>query len=153
MNDLAYVMAYFCKNYPHKNEISNARLTKMVYLADLFSVETRNIPITKIKWYFDNYGPYVDSIKNEAENNPIFEAINNETIYGTPKLQIKLTDNSLNLPNESRDYDYILDKVIQETKHLNWNDFIRHVYNTNPVKQARRYSYLNLNSAGSHKQS
>lgn len=147
MNDLAYVMAYFCKNYPHKNEISNARLTKMVYLADLFSIEKRQIPITKIRWYFDNYGPYVDSIKIEAENNNIFQTIADKTIYGTPKLQIKLADNSLDLRNESRDYDNILNRVIQETKHLNWNDFISYVYNTDPVKNARRYSYLNLNPA------
>lgn len=137
-------MAYLCKHYPFESEISNARLTKMVYLADWFAVQQFNHQLTNINWYFDNYGPYVNDVVNEANNNPIFKIISGQTIYGTPKLQIKLSErfnDDLELPDNEQ---YILDKVIQETKSLNWNNFIQYVYNTPPVKNAYRYSYLDL---------
>jgi hypothetical protein len=34
MAELKDIIAYYCKQYPHKAELSKARLTKMVYLAD-----------------------------------------------------------------------------------------------------------------------
>jgi len=34
MKKLANIIAYLSSNYPHKNELSKARLTKLVYLAD-----------------------------------------------------------------------------------------------------------------------
>lgn len=143
MNNLTLTMAYICKHYPYKQEISNARLTKMVYLADFFSVQQNGNQLTNIQWYFDNYGPYVDNIRHEAEYNHLFEAVSSTTIYGTPKLQIKLTQDA-ELPPLQPEMKKILDRVIDETKHLNWNDFINYVYNTSPVKNGHRYTYLDL---------
>ena len=42
MAKLVDVVGYLCEHYPHKAELSKARLTKMVYLADwnLLSNET-----------------------------------------------------------------------------------------------------------------
>jgi hypothetical protein len=34
MATLGDVMAYLCEHYPHKDDLSKARLTKLVYLAD-----------------------------------------------------------------------------------------------------------------------
>ncbi len=144
MNKLALVMAYFCRNYPYKHEISNARLTKMIYLADLFSTQKYGTQLTDIKWYFDSYGPFVHDVEVEADSNPKFEIVSGVTIYGTPKRQIQFIDNDfiINIPQE---YQVILDEVIEQTKLLNWNEFIRFVYNTPPVKNTYRYSYLDLN--------
>mgnify|MGYP000078058339 CR=1 FL=1 len=146
MNKLASIMAYFCKNYPFKHEISNARLTKMVYLADWLSTQKYGYQLTDIKWYFDNYGPFVHDIEKEAYDNPKFEIISGMTVYGTPKRQIQLVDTniSINIPVEVQT---ILDKVINDTKVLNWNDFIKFIYNTAPVRNSYRYSYLDLNQS------
>lgn len=143
MSKLAPLMAYICKYYPFKSDISNARLTKMIYLADWFSMKEKGVQLTNIKWYFDNYGPYVDKIREEAEHNPIFESVSSTTIYGTPKLQIKLAEN-VNIPSVDSETQIILDKVIDETKSLNWNDFINYIYNTSPVQNGYRYTYLDL---------
>lgn len=143
MNKLALVMAYFCRNYPFKNEISNARLTKMIYLADWLSTQRYGTQLTNITWYFDNYGPFVHDIETEAYVNPKFEIISGMTIYGTPKRQIQFIDNNF-IINISPSEKLILDEVINKTKLLNWNDFIKFIYNTPPVKNAYRYSYLDL---------
>ena len=143
MNNLPLIMAYFCVNYPFKDEISNARLTKMVYLADLYSIQKFGNQLTNIRWYFDNFGPFVHDIENEAYRNTDFEIISGLTMYGTPKRQIRFLHNSVNyeIPNQVIE---ILDKVIDDTKMLNWNQFIDFVYNTSPVRNSYRYSYLDL---------
>ena len=68
MAKLKDVMAYLIKNYPEniRHEMSNARLTKMVYLADWHRVLKSDKQITNIDWYFDNYGPFVHDIERKA---------------------------------------------------------------------------------------
>ncbi|MEZ5576726.1 MAG: DUF4065 domain-containing protein [Candidatus Competibacteraceae bacterium] len=59
MNRLQNIMAYFGIEYPHKFELSKARLTKMIYLADWFSSLADGKKLTDIEWLFNHYGPYV----------------------------------------------------------------------------------------------
>ena len=55
MNNLENVIAYFCLHYPHKRELSKARLTKLVYLADWFSALIFRRQITNINWIFNHF--------------------------------------------------------------------------------------------------
>jgi len=66
MSKLSTVLRFLCEKYPLKNELSNARLTKMVYLADWRSALMYGNQITDIEWYFDNFGPYVHDVVNTA---------------------------------------------------------------------------------------
>ena len=72
MNKIENIIKYLCKNYPHKNELSKARLTKLVYLADWFSALTKNKQMTNIEWVFNHYGPYVDEITSVATRSDDF---------------------------------------------------------------------------------
>ena len=56
---LEAIIAYFCKYYPYTTELSNSRLTKLVYLADWFSCLLKNKKMTDIVWMFNHYGTYV----------------------------------------------------------------------------------------------
>ena len=62
------VTAYLCAKYPHKDELSKARVTKLVYLADWKSAQQNQKQLTKIDWYFHNYGPYVDAVVDTKED-------------------------------------------------------------------------------------
>jgi hypothetical protein len=53
MARLRDVVAYLCHEYPHKGELSKARLTKMVYLADWRSAIERGSQVTDIEWVFN----------------------------------------------------------------------------------------------------
>ena len=68
MVKLIDIILYILKNYPHKNELSNARLTKMIYLIDWRSAFDNGKQITNIKWYFDNYGSFVHDVEEEIVN-------------------------------------------------------------------------------------
>ena len=84
------IMAYIITNYPHKLDLSNAKLTKMIYLSDRRHAIRYGNQISSIRWYFDNYGPFVWDIKDEAEKDNQFTVSEFLNAYGTPKIVISL---------------------------------------------------------------
>lgn len=143
MSDLRNVMAYFVANYPHKDELSKARLTKMIYLADWKSALDRGRQITDIKWKFHNFGPYVDDVHRVALDDPAFRVEATTTMFGNRKEKIVLVDKQVDarLPSEEAG---ILDHVIEETKRLRFDPFIKLVYSTYPVLTGTRGYDLDL---------
>lgn len=138
-------LAYLCAKYPHKEELSKARLTKMVYLADWRSALLHGRQITGIRWRFNHYGPYVDDVLTLAKEDPMFDLVFGENLYGTPKVTISLAGRAPvkwdSLDKEDRE---ILDFVIEATAPKFWDDFIRLVYSTYPVITQPRYTGLDL---------
>jgi hypothetical protein len=144
MSKLSDVIVYICARYPHKNELSKARLTKLVYLADWMSAQEQSRQITEIKWYFHNYGPYVEDVVEEAVLDPRIQIEETTTIYGAPKILISLKPEAKTSIDLDSNETEILDKVISETKTLFWDTFIKHVYATYPIKTSDRYQALDL---------
>lgn len=145
MNKLKFIMSYLLDKYPHKHEMSNARLTKTVYLADWHYLLKSGHRLTDIEWIFDNYGPFVWDIKNEAEQNPsLFDVVQTVNARGSKKTLIE-AKSKINYDDKLNDEEKAsLDSVIESTKKLYWDDFIRLVYSTYPVSNGKRYSVLNL---------
>lgn len=143
MSNLRSVIRYICSHYPYSHDLSNARLTKMIYLSDWEYARRHSSQITDIQWFFDNYGPYVDDVLNEAQNDPQLKVIHTTTMYGTPKVQMEYVGNKKDytLSDEERE---VIDSVINATKTKYWNSFIKYVYDTFPVRNNPHYSQLNL---------
>lgn len=138
LNDL---IKYFCSMYPHAQELSKARLTKMIYLADWENFKVNQEQISNIEWYFDNFGPYVSNVVDTAYNDPDVRVVSTRTIYGTDKTLIEYKGET---PSINENVRVILDRVINETKLLSWKPFIDYVYATPPIKQSERYNYLDF---------
>jgi hypothetical protein len=143
---LSGVMAYLCAHYPHPSELSKARLTKMVYLADWRAALDLARQITPIRWTFNHYGPYVDDVLDVARAVPGFDVLASETMYGTPKEIIRV-DAAVApalyaaLTAEDR---HVCDQVVAATSSKYWQDFIRLVYSTHPIATQPRYTDLDL---------
>ncbi|WP_144765949.1 Panacea domain-containing protein [Curtobacterium sp. 9128] len=143
---LADIVAYLCARYPHKSELSNARLTKLVYLADWRSVQDSGRQITDIDWVFNHYGPWVPDVVNVADHDSRFGVETGVNAYGSPRKTIVLK------PEAARDAANrvdvrtatILDLVIAETRGMYFNPFIRYVYATLPVRITAKGSFLPL---------
>lgn len=145
MVKLIDIIYYILKKYPHKNELSNARLTKMIYLIDWRSAFDYGEQITSINWYFDNYGPFVHDIEEAINDNPEkIKKIETKTIYGTKKNMFILKDENIKLDNLSKNTTSTIDIIIERTKKLYWKDFINFVYSTYPIVTSERYTFLNL---------
>lgn len=143
MAELKQVMAYLCEQYPHKDELSKARLTKLVYLADWRSSILRQCQITTINWVFNHFGPYVDDIIALARSDGDFEVVKAATMFGEVKEVIRVREGVLR-PLLNPQEKEILDFVIDSTKSMFWNAFIRLVYSTYPILSKPRFSQLNL---------
>ncbi|WP_337970235.1 Panacea domain-containing protein [Virgibacillus salexigens] len=141
LNEIIY---YFLHNYPYSDELSKTRITKMVYLADWYSAVNYGKQITDIEWYFDHYGPYVIDVYDAAKDDKNIVIENSFSQFGSPKEIIRLNNNSNGSFTLTTDEKVTLDKVINDTRYMYWNDFIKYVYDTYPIKSQQRYSTLNL---------
>lgn len=143
MNKLRAIMAYFCANYPHKSELSKARLTKLVYLADWYSALMQNHKMTDIDWVFNHYGPYVDNITDLANLDGEFSITPQKTTYGGDKYVISYNGENVDGAFDKDELN-ILNAIINKTKSMYFNEFINFVYSTYPISSNERYSRLNL---------
>lgn len=144
MNKLADIMEYILTNYPHKDDLSKARLTKLVYLVDWVQAIKHDKQVSSIEWYFDNYGPFVWDISNTALNYPDrFEIESTANEFGSPKKLISLVEpqGAKSLTDEEK---LVIDFVIKQTSELGWSDFIRLVYSTHPIMTSPKHSQLDL---------
>lgn len=142
MSELKDILIYIINSYPNKNELSNARLTKIVYLCDWYNLVHHNSQVSSIRWYFDNYGPFVWDIYNEASSNDAFKIEVATNYFGTEKKIISLkTSNNAELKDDEM---HSINKVIDATKNLNWSEFINLVYSTYPILTSEKYTHLNL---------
>jgi hypothetical protein len=145
MAQLSDVMYYLLSSYPenYSGDLSNARLTKMVYLADWHSSINRGCQITDVDWYFDNFGPFVWDIKKTADSNPnLFEVESATNYYGGKKNLFSHVPGYS--PNLTADELNSLDHIIRVTKDLTWDRFIKLVYGTFPIASTDRYQNLDL---------
>ncbi len=147
MAKLRDIIAYLCDRYPHPKELSNARLTKMVYLADWKSALERGEQLTDLSWEFSHYGPYVPDVIRLARSEEDFEVKQDETIYGDQKeLVHHETESGMagaypSLEPEDKD---LLDFVIRSVEDKSFTEFVKLVYSTYPIVTQDRYSRLNL---------
>lgn len=142
------VIAYFCANYPFPDELSKARLTKMVYLADWRMAIDSGRQITDIEWVFNHYGPYVRVIERVAVSSPDFEVESGTNVFGAPKETIRVRE-GVNWPSLIAEEQEALDFVIEATEQLTFADFLSLVYSTYPVKTSAKYEHLDLPSLAS----
>ncbi|WP_342058135.1 Panacea domain-containing protein [Aeromonas sp. OTU364] len=143
MKKLQQIIAFLCCKYPHKSEITKARLTKMVYLADWFSALLDGKQLTNIKWVFNHYGPYVDDVIDAAHSAIGFNIEHQNTTFGTSKYVISYNGNIEHIDLTTREKD-ILSAVINKTQSMYFNEFVDYVYSTYPVKTKERYSTFDL---------
>ncbi len=143
--DLKMLMAYFCKYYPYKDDISKARLNKMIYLADWKSAIESGNQLSNIHWLYNNYGPYVNEIVNLAQNDDWFVIYNTYNNLGHKKniiyINNEVQDSNIILSAEDKKY---VNFVIDSTQSLSWSNFIRLVYSTYPIISSTKKEYLNL---------
>lgn len=143
MSLLQAIINYFCRNYPYPNELSKARLTKLVYLADWKAAQQSGRQLTEIEWVFNHYGPYVEDVVDAATATAGLEVVHSTNIYGAPKVVVRAVGDiqAAMLPREVAK---ILDEVIEDTSPLSFSSFIKYVYDTFPIRTADRYDNLNL---------
>ncbi len=139
------VLRYIIKKYPNNYELTKTRITKLVYLVDWESALMTREQITDIDWYFDHYGPYVSDVFDTADEDSELAIVEKVSNFGTKKyvVEAKAGKDSLIIDLDKSE-ESIIDKVIDNTKNMNWNEFIDYVYSTFPIVNSEKYGVLNL---------
>jgi antitoxin SocA-like protein len=144
MASLKDAVAYLLLAYPNKADLSNGRVTKLVYLSDWRHVLVTGKQITSVEWVFDNFGPFVWDVMDTARAHPeLFEINETETFLGSPKRVLRCINLDYR-PRLSESEQAAIDHVIKATHTLSWEAFIKLVYSTYPVVASDRYSVLDL---------
>ncbi len=145
-NKTRATLRYIVENYPYPNDLSKTRITKLVYLSDWEMAQKQKRQITEIDWYFDHYGPYVSDVLDEADEDKEIKIEETYSAFGTKKYVVKKkrTEDFLDSPNLSSYEKDIINKVIEDTYLLSWNNFIAYVYDTYPIRVVDKYRKLNL---------
>lgn len=141
------VVFYLISHYPSdkKGDLSQSRLTKMVYLADWHQSINFDEQVTDIQWYFDEYGPFVRDIDDVITKNPdVFEKKIISNIFEAPKILYSLKKDVNYEVYISSNEKKSLDHVIKQTEDLNFDDFIGLIYATFPVLTSNKNSRVNL---------
>lgn len=146
-SQLRDIMALLIQLYPEsvKQELSNARLTKMVYLVDWHHALTTERQATSIEWYFDNYGPFVWDVYETASScSDVFSIEFGKNYLGGEKKLIKLKEHHAPLEALPKSVQDSVRHVVVVCSRLYWDDFMQLVYSTDPVLQTERYNKLDL---------
>lgn len=142
MLEIKNIVAYFCKNYPHRIELYQMRIVGMVYLADLEYFKQYKERLTNVTWKHTIYGADSDEIFDELhKNKTIFDLNTISKIYKSNIGSVKLNDIQYS-PKIEYKYKRILDRVIDITEKLYYNAFKNYIYNTYPMKNAKRDDVL-----------
>ncbi len=144
MTELLNLIIYIFRRYPNIDELSKPRLVKLIYLIDWKHSIDYGKQASPINWYFNHYGPYVDTVIELIKSNTdIFEVTSYQNIYGggtSDKIKL-IKQDEIDLEDSIKQ---AADFIITNTAHKNWSDFINLVYSTYPVKNNSKYSFLNL---------
>lgn len=137
------LVAYILLNYPYKDDLTNGRVNKILYLSDWKACLLYDRQLSEIKWVFNHYGPYVTELIEGIKNDKRFILIDKTTYFGNPKLVLSLQENA-SFKAINKEAKEVLDFVIKVSKDYNWSDFIKLVYSTYPVANSCKGSILDL---------
>lgn len=144
MAALKDLLTYLLINYPHQDHLSNARVTKMVYLTDWRHALKQGRQVTDISWEFNHHGPFVWDVKDTiVRNSDLFRIRKTQNAFGGDKTQF-LCKGGRYKPELDPLEREAADHIIRVTKNMSWGDFIDVVYSTYPIVTSDRYSHLDL---------
>lgn len=144
MDILTDIIAYIVINYPRKNDLSKAKLTKIIYLLDWKSALVTNQQITELEWTYDYFGPYNSNIKSIIESRTDLFWVHECSFDFSQTMKIVHMKNEEYSPSLSENVTQVLDNMISIACEMTWNQLNQLVDSTFPIMTSERFSKLDL---------
>ena len=160
--DPADLLAYIWENYGgdgdqqfkdnRAEDFTLSRTTKMIYLVDWKYALKHGRQATLVRWYFDQFGPYVNLVTTFTKRFDLREERESKSKYRRRLRWLVLNpdisqDVGTPLSNEVQN---VCKEVIEDVGRLRYTDFIRHVYRTPPVRYYDQFTYMNIVKVAKH---
>lgn len=126
-------------------EVPRSILAKLIYLFDYYYAKKYGNQYTEIKWFYNHYGPFVDDIENAILSDTGVKVIQEPNEFGKLCKYFNYSGNSPQI-NDADILD-VLNHVNSIYQNSGYTQFIKHVYNTSPMKKAERYSYIDIENS------
>lgn len=143
MKKLEIVMEYVLSRCDSQRKVSLNKLVKMLYLADWKNYLKTGRSLSNLQWEFDKFGPTsseaVDFAK--AKNNIDVEYSLSKTGFSHENVILKNRSADYELSSSEKE---ILDQVVEDTFNLEWEDFMRVIFDTYPITKLTKYGYIDL---------
>lgn len=146
MNKLKNTILYLVKRHPPKRDLTQTRLTMLLFLIDWENTLQHREQITELSWYFGQYGPNaIDLIPEIRHSKNLYIAVEKSN-FGTDQFMIKTSiDKSLiQIEKLSTENIKIIDDIINKTKNFSWKELLDYTYNTKPIKLCKKYTTISF---------
>ncbi|WP_137201613.1 Panacea domain-containing protein [Pseudomonas sp. CFBP13528] len=138
------LIACILLQYPSPEDLSNSRLTKLIFLIDWKSCLVDGRKVSGIEWYFDHYGPYVEDVIELAKIDSDFNVMPVRGQSGSIKNVIGLSKGFCDVIELGEVSEYCVKFAIDLTAGKNYDEFIELVYSLYPVVTCPKYSDIDL---------
>lgn len=121
--------------------VNRTKIAKLLYLADLMSIENGHPPVTTIEWSWDNHGPYDESLSSSEKNLVEHKTVVSQK-YVSPKtkhdgVSLRLGDGATYETPTENDLLWI-EKVVAGFGHLSSKQIELMTYKTVPMVKAQK---------------
>ena len=137
-------MVYLCQRYARERDMSNARMTKLVYLADWKCSIEHGRQLTAVEWMSAFGGVSGEAVEALLKADKAFETLPVRDARGvTGKFLLRVAKDA-GSPSLSEEDRVVLDFVLETAERLDWLEFSRLVHSTYPVFSNDRDERLDL---------
>lgn len=143
-SNLKDLVAYVLLRYPYPDDLSNSRLTKLIFLIDWKFCLVDGRKASGIEWYFDHYGPYVEDVIELARFDSDFQVLSVRGRSGSVKNIIGLSKDFCDVVRLDEVSESCVKFIIDLTADKSYDEFIEFVYSLYPVVTCPRYSDIDL---------
>lgn len=138
------LIVYMLSQYPCPEDLSNSRLTKLIFLVDWKSCLVAGRRVSEIDWYFDNYGPYVEDIIELVRLDSDFEIRPVKERSGAIKSVVSLSKGFHDVVGLDEVSKVCVKFVIDLTLDKGYDEFVALIYSLYPVVTCPKYSRVDL---------
>ena len=142
MATLKDLVALVISEYPKPEDLTRARLEKLIYLADVEWAWRYGDKLTDIDWIYNDYGPFVhacDPPTGELEGEGSVKIHYDQTVFGNDKRWHQWIGSEKEVGGVTPEEINVIRSVIKETWRFQFGRFVEYVYSTPPMVQANQY--------------
>ena len=154
--DPADLLAYIWENYGGEDgqqfkdkraeDFTLSRTTKMIYLVDWKYALKRGRQATEVRWYFDQFGPYVNLVTTFTKRFDLRQEKESKSKY---RRRVRWLSPNPDISKDvgtplSKEVQNVCKDVIKDVRNLSYLSFIRYVYRTPPIRYCDKFRHMNI---------
>jgi hypothetical protein len=143
MDKIKSAIIHLFQHHARPESLSNARLVRMVYLADLNIRQKQGSSISDVQWSKVPFGQVESQFVELVKDDPDFLLVPFKNSFGTHKQLIRVKKNPVVKAGLEPIEKQALEEVISQTSNLNWDELLDYTENSSmPISPPRHGHFM-----------